>query len=279
MLQLQDFLDEGLFVELAVGAQVSLLGHIFIVLGRVLCSLAMRKLLESLIAIAAYINLRVKSLRRTYSLTLPMSSTVASVLHVCTEKQPQVLLFQGKELSADQLLQSVGVEEGSTLLLVSGLCERRGCLALVHWKAKVATVFCERTVADLKGICSRRLGVRSSLMIVIYGGSELEDDSIVAECVTDQKPEFVLEKRPSPPITAGFTVEVRTLAGQSFPITLNATMLVEDIREILSTYEGVPQDARLICVGHTLSDFETVGQLQLTENSVIHIVPRLVWDL
>lgn len=239
----------------------------------VVFSFVMGKRLKSLMA--TYIHLRVKSLRPTYNLTLPLNSTVTEVLQFCTEKQHQSLLFQGRELHPDQPLHSVDLVEGSTLLLVCGLSQAIGCLALVHWKETETTVFCEGTGADLKTICSRRLGLRPSMARIIYRGSELEDASIVAECVTEQMPEFILEKKPMPLITEGFTVEVKVLAGQSFPLTLSETLLVEDIREILSTYEGIPKDARLICAGHTLKDFETVNQLRMTANSVIHLVPRL----
>ena len=180
-------------------------------------------------------------------------------------------------MSADQSLQSAGVEEGSTLLLVSGACEVNGHVAVVRWSKQVKTIICTKqmTVAELKDVC-RKLGCRPNFTKLTHNGSELEDSSIVLDCVSDTRPEFLIEKPGKPSEARDFDVIVKTLTGKNFSIALNAALTVEDIKEIISEHEGYPMDIiRLICAGHGLCDEETVEQLRMTTESVIHVVLRL----
>ena len=72
------------------------------------------------------------------------------------------MLFKGSLLSNDQSLQLAGVENGSTLLLVSGAMEVNGCVVVGNAKFKV--VVCEKhmTVAAFKDVCYRKLGITRS---------------------------------------------------------------------------------------------------------------------
>ena len=220
----------------------------------------------------------VKSLSRTYQLPLSSDLTVADVLLTCREKHRQTVVFQGKALPSTQLLQSAGVENGSILLLLAEAKELQGYMVFVRRNGIVSHVICgrETTVGDVKAECERALRVRRDLAIVSYHGSELPDSQVVIACVSGPIPELLLSKRPSPIIPSSFKVEVKTLTGKSIHITINSEMNVEDIKEIISDREGIPQDQiRLICEGHGLSDCETVEQLRMTVDSVIYLVLRL----
>jgi hypothetical protein len=223
-------------------------------------------------------TIRIKSLLRTYSFTLTPTSTPADILRICPETQRRTLLFQGKSLSANQLLQSVGVEEGSTLLLVSGEAKLEGARVLVKWGPKAMSVLCDErmTVAELKDVCNQKQWFRRGSMRLIYHGSELHDSLVVLDCLTDGKAELIMESHPKEPIEDGFSVKVKTLTGKCFPVTINTAMSVGDIKEIISIHEFLPVDAiRLICAGHGLCDDETVEQLRMTTESIIHLVLRL----
>jgi hypothetical protein len=113
-------------------------------------------------------------------------------------------------------------------------------------------------------------------MRLIYHGSELHDSLVVLDCLTDGKAELIMESHPKEPIEDGFSVKVKTLTGKCFPVTINTAMSVGDIKEIISIHEFLPVDAiRLICAGHGLCDDETVEQLRMTTESIIHLVLRL----
>ena len=180
-------------------------------------------------------------------------------------------------MPAKQSLQSAGVEEGSTLLLVPGATAVSGCMALVRWHTKVLLVICDEqmTVGNLKGMCERRVGIRPGTRL-LSNGIELQDSSTIVESTAEERPEFTLETRPKTPVAGGFDVVVKTLTGKCFPITIGAAMTVADLKELIFYHEGIPVDfIRLICAGHGLSDHETVEQLQMTSDSVIHLVLRL----
>ena len=223
-------------------------------------------------------TIRIKSLLRTYEFTLTPASTAADILRICPETQRRTLLFQGKSLCTNQLLQSVGVEAGSTLLLVSGASNLEGASVLVKWGTEVIPVYCDErmTVADLKDVCKQKHWFRRGLMRVIYHGSELLDSLVVLGCLTEGKAVLTIESHPNAPIEDGFSVTVKTLTGKRFSITINAAMSVGDIKEIISMHELLPVDSiRLICAGHGLCDEETVEQLRMTTESIIHLVLRL----
>lgn len=216
----------------------------------------------------------VKSLSHTYSLAVLPTASVTDLLRSCPEELPKVVLFQGRKLAATQLLQSAGVEEGSTLLL---LTEMRGREVLIRWNHQVKTMLCTEhmTVAELKDVC-RRLGWKRNFEKMTYKGREIQDSSILLDCAEEDRPEFSLEKQEKPAETKGFDVTVKTLSGKDFFIEIDATLTVEDIKETISDREGYPQDMiRLICAGHCLCDYETVERLRLVPGSVIYVVLRL----
>jgi len=225
---------------------------------------------------AASININVKSLRHTYSLTIPPHSTPTDILPLCTEPRRSTLLYQGRALQ--QSLQSAGVEEGSTLLLVPAAPEVSERLVLMRWNDRdMHMVYDEKTtVADLKEKCERELGVRSDLAQVTYKGSELSNSSTILDCVPDDRPKFTLRVQQRPPIVSGFDIYVKTLTGKTFPITISAALTVKDMRALVSDHEGRPLDSvRLICAGHDLCDNETVEQLRMTSASTLFLVLRL----
>lgn len=223
-------------------------------------------------------TIHIKSLLRTYDLTLTPASTTTDILLICPETQRKTLLFQGKPLCANQLLQSAGVEAGSTLFLVTGESQLSDAIVLVKWGPKVIPVVCDErmTVAGLKDVCKHKYWFRSGMMRLIYHDSELHDSQVVLDCLTDSKAVFTMESHPQTPIKDGFSVQVKTLTGKSYPITINAAMSVGDIKEIISAHDFIPvESVRLICAGHSLCDDERVEQLGMTTDSVIHLVLRL----
>jgi len=223
------------------------------------------------------LKVHVKSLSSTCCLSLPPHSTAADILHACKATLSQSLLFQGKALRAEQSLQSAGVEEGSTLLLVSAATRgMSGCLVRVRWYTKVLPVFCDEqmTVGNLKGICERRVGIRPGCTRLLYNGIELQDSSTIAESTAEKRLDFTLEALLKTPTAGSFGVTVKTLTGKCFPITISAAMNVANLKELINDREGIPVDSlRMVCAGHELCDHETVEQLLLTSNSVIHLVP------
>jgi len=225
---------------------------------------------------AASININVKSLRHTYSLTIPRHSTPTDILPLCTEPCRSTLLFQGRALQ--QSLQSAGVGEGSTLLLVPAAPEVSERLVLVRWNDRAMQMVYDEhmTVGDLKEKCQRKLRMRSDLVQVTYKGSELSNSSTILDCVTENRPEFLLSIKLKPPTASNFDIVVKNLTGKTSIISINASLTVEDLRAIISDHEGLPLDSvRLICAGHGLCDTETVGQLRITPASVIYVVLRL----
>lgn len=222
-------------------------------------------------------DLRVKSLQRTCTVSVSPNCTVSQLLQICKVAESRTVLFRGLPLRKDQSLDSADIQTGAVLLLVSPAprleevpirIRRLGKTCSMHYTEKT-------TVADIKQRWGEEPSIRPDAFKVIYRGSELSDSTILTDCVAAPYHLFTIEKVRIPTGDT-FSVFVKTLTGRYFSIGITSAMTITEVKELISEHECLAiETVRLICAGHCLSDDETVGLLGLLEGSTLHLILRL----
>jgi hypothetical protein len=106
---------------------------------------------------------------------------------------------------------------------------------------------------------------------------------------------IVLEDRASPLLEAGlhngdvvhvlqpgqalpdhFTIVIKTLTGNTFPVWVHSRMLVEEVKQLVEAREGVPPDQqRFVYQGRQLEDLRQLADYDIQEGDVVHFILRL----
>ena len=222
--------------------------------------------------------LTLKSLQRIYEVPYSPTLTPHDLLDICHISSPRAIVYHSHTLPSNHTLHQSGVTNDAVLLIVSLPKSINGIPVTITRGGRTFTMICnsETTIRDVKIEQSQKLGLRLETLIATQQDTEVTDEICVNTILPGESLRLDLRIRLKPRSDDTFTVTVKTLTGRSYPIDIDPRMTVADLKEIIAEKEGLSFDTvRLICAGHGLCDDETVGQLRMTESSVVHLVLRL----
>lgn len=220
-------------------------------------------------------QLRVKSLRHTYLITVPEVTLTAIQTQLPAEEwTDKQFLHNGIELHESTDLASLGVTAGNEVLMVISAHTQRFCVVFTYKKTQF-THICggTTTVGKLRQVCCSRLGFGLDFLRLCLHSEVLPDQQEVRSLGTKPVLDIWTSSRPT-----GYEHQmlIKTLTGKTHCINIDYSFTVGHVKELLAERgEGAPSTLRLIFAGKQLSDQDTIESTGAGRERSFHLVPRL----
>lgn len=224
-------------------------------------------------------KLRVKSLRRTYLITVPEEAnlTVVKGLLPETEWTAKHFLFQGMVLPETAALSSLGVCPEGELLIVSS-CSTIDQLVvfLNHTNYRYCHKYdAATTIEDLRQACSTRLSYDITCIHLSFQSEVLPDHLLVSTLGFQPTLNVVISKRPHKPIEGNYQMFIKELTGKTHCLNVDYGTTIGEVKDLIAEKEGVESFAlRIIFAGRDLRDESTIASIGAGKKSTFHAVRR-----
>ena len=224
-------------------------------------------------------QVRVKSLRRTYLLSVPGDAyltTLKGLLSASdwTDKQ---FLYQGRVLLEDAALSSFGVSSGSEILIVQSTKPAQTHIVSFTYRKQCFSLRCSEfsSILELRLQCSHKVCCNFDSIHLRYRNETLADALQVGSLGPQPVLDIVIDWKPVNPINS-FEIYVRTMTGQTHFLDVNSSTTIRDIKETLA--DRTDQDTstmRLIFAGKQLRDEDSIDSVNAGRECTFHLIPRL----
>ena len=224
-------------------------------------------------------NLRVKSLRRTYLISVPAEAnlTVVKSLLPETEWTNKQFLFQGKALSEATALSSLGVGQEGELLIVSSCSPiDQPVVFLKHMNYRFYHKYhAATTIADLRQVCSTLIHYDITYLHLSLQDEILPDHLLVSTLGFQPTLEVVTSKRPYRRIEGNYQMFIKELTGKTHCLHVDYSTTFGEIKDMIAVKEGLePLTLRIIFAGKDMRDESTIASSGAGKESTFHAVRR-----
>ena len=195
--------------------------------------------------------------------------------------EDQQLFHDGKCLENTSTLADCGIQENSTLYLVSldinivPSLEGRGCISVQTPFSKTVQlqVRGSDTIWKVKVIIKNMEGILPEFYRLIFKGNPLEDKKTLTECeIADKSLLYVHAHFPG----AEMPIVIETLTGKIIPLKVVPNCTVGQLKIMIRIEKGIPpEEQRLISAkGKQLEDHRTLSEYDIKEHSTLHVILR-----
>ena len=213
---------------------------------------------------------------KTITLDVDGSDTVESAKHKIVAKDGlpvyrQSLVYNGREMRDEQLLQDYNIIQYSTLnvyLCLSSTEEIRLRVRKPSGEVVSVTAGKEERVEVVKAVLEAELGIPLEQQQLSFQGQQLENQALLRGCGIQDGSE--VELLVVVPIT------VRTLTGQAFPLQVATSNSVREVKKKIARVTKIsPECQRLICSGKPINDNSSLDNYEIEIGTEIYVIRRL----
>lgn len=222
-------------------------------------------------------ELRVKSLRRTYVITVPEEAnlTVVKTILPETEWRDKQFLCYGTAISEETALSSLGI---SPELLIVSSCSviNQPVVFLKHVNHRFYHKYhATTTIAELREVCSTRISYDITYLHLSLYGQILPDHLLISALGFKPTLDIVTSRKPHKPIEGDYQMFIKELTGKTHCLNVDYTTTIGEIKGMIGDKEGVePFTLRIIFAGKDLGDDRTVASIGAGKESTFHAVRR-----
>ncbi|XP_042483577.1 polyubiquitin-like [Macadamia integrifolia] len=182
------------------------------------------------------------------------------------------LFFNGNELKDSQTLVDYAVQRDSTLHLF--LQSSVGMNLFVRLPPNQRTIVLGADKRDLvqniKAMIQEQEGIPQNCFTLIYSGRKLEDGWTLAANNVQNEATLQLVFNPRDTIT----ISVKTPSAKTLRLEVKMLYTIHDVKLIVECMSGIPiYQQKLIYAGQHLVDGQTLAHYNITEESVIEMLP------
>ena len=213
---------------------------------------------------------------KTLALTVASSDTVESVKHKIKAKcslpaYRQGLVYNGREMRNEQLLQDHHVVEASTLHLYLCLVSTEEIRLRVRQPSgEVVSVTAgkEERVEVVKAVLEAELGFPLGQQQLSFQGQRLENQVLLSGCGIQDGSELGL--------LVVVPITVKTLTGQAFPLEIATSDSVCEVKKKIAKVTKIsPERQRLIYSGKLINDNSPLENYDIKSGAEIYVIHRL----
>ena len=213
---------------------------------------------------------------KTMTLAVDGSDTVESAKRKIAAKDGlpvyrQSLVYNGREMRDEQLLQEYDLAQYSTLnvyLCLSSTEEIRVRVRQPSGEVFSVRVGKEETVEVVKAVLEAELGIPLEQQRLFFQGQQLENQVSLEGCGFQDGSEFGLV------VVAPITV--KTLTGQAFPLEVATSNSVCEVKGKIARVTKIsPERQRLIYAGKPIDDNSSLDNYEIKSGAEIYVIRRL----
>jgi ubiquitin C len=215
---------------------------------------------------------------RTMTINVEGVNTVAELKEKITAREgipaeQQRLVFAGKNLEDDKVLNDYNIQKESTINLLLRL--RGGMQIFVRTlTGKTATIEVEgtETIADLKEKLREREGIPADQQRLVFAGKLLQDERTINDYNISKENTIHLLLR----LKGGMQIFMKTFTGKTITLDAEQSDTVAILKSKLAVKEGIPSDAqRMVFAGKNLEDTRPLSDYNIQAMSTINLLLRL----
>ena len=213
---------------------------------------------------------------KTLALTVASSDTIESVKHKIEAKfslpaYRQGLVYNGREMSNEQLLQDYHVVEASTLhmyLCLGSTEEIRLRVRQPSGEVVSVTTGKEERVEVVKAVLEAELGIPLGQQELSFQGQRLENQVLLSRCGIQDGSELGL--------LVVVPITVKTLTGQAFPLEVATSDSVREVKKKIAKVTKIsPERQRLIYAGKLVNDNSPLENYEIKSGAEMYVIRRL----
>ena len=213
---------------------------------------------------------------KTITLNVDGSDTVESAKRKIAAKDDlpvyrQSLVYNGREMRDEQLLQDYDLVQYSTLNLYLRLSSTEEIGVRVRQPSgEVISVRVgkEETVEVVKAVLEAELGIPLEQQQLSFQGQQLENQASLRGCGIQDGSELGL--------LVVVSITVRTLTGQAFPLEVATSESVCEVKKKIARVTKIsPERQQLICSGKPINDNGSLDNYEIQSGTEIYVIRRL----